>query len=308
MKTSLLVLAAGMGARFGGIKQTTAVGASGETLLEYSVYDATGAGFDEIVFLVRRSMEKDFASIVLSRLPPRIKARLVFQEPDSPLGAAGHIAAPRAKPWGTGQALLCASGALDSPFAVINADDFYGRPSFEAVHAFLASNAIDGPEYCMAGFRLADTMSPHGAVSRGVCELDVQGYLKRVVEHLAISMEGSRLLSRLPGGDVAELAADTVVSMNLWGFTPSVFEPARRLFAEFLSANASSPVAEFYLPGLVNEIVAAGTARLRVLPTSGPWFGLTFREDLELARTRIAALAAAGEYPSPLWAERGSAP
>ncbi|MBL8966381.1 MAG: NTP transferase domain-containing protein [Spirochaetaceae bacterium] len=318
MKTSLLVLAAGMGSRFGGIKQMASVGSAGETVLEYSVHDALQAGFDEIVFLVRRSIEPDFRSHVLARLPARVRSRLVFQELESllpPAAPAAAAASGRAKPWGTGHALLCAAEALDAPFAVINADDFYGRASFEAVHGFLAAADPAAAEFCMAGFLLANTTSPHGAVSRGLCEVAADGFLRGVTEHTAIcevaagaaagsaagAGRGVAYLSRLPEGGERGLSGDAVVSMNLWGFTPAVFPLARPLFDRFISANASSPKAEFYLPGLVDELVAAGRATVRVLPTPEAWFGLTYREDLEDARARVAALTGAGRYPAPLW-------
>jgi hypothetical protein len=302
--TSLLVLAAGMGSRYGGVKQVDPVGAAGETILEYSVYDALASGFDEVVFLIRRGIEADFRERVLARLPRSVGALLAFQELDSLLGP-GDLAAAReagrTKPWGTGHALLCAAEAIRSPFAVINADDFYGRASFRVVHDFLAARGPESREWCMAGYELRNTTSPHGSVSRGLCSVDAAGRLASVVEHVAVSEKGGRFSSRLADGSELELRGSEVVSMNFWGLAPAVFDLALPLFRAFLEQGRSSPKAEFYLPALVDALVARGEASVSVLPTPEAWFGLTYREDAGAARERVAALTAAGAYPSPLW-------
>jgi NDP-sugar pyrophosphorylase family protein len=304
MNTTMLVLAAGLGSRFGGVKQLAGVGPSGEAILEYSVYDALAAGFDEVVFLIRGEIEADFRSVVLSRLPASLPCRLAFQEVDSLLDPAARRASEgRTKPWGTGHAVLCAEGGLPSPFAVINADDFYGRRSFFAVQGFLAASEPRAAAFCMAGYGLSRTTSPHGSVSRGICELGPGGLLRSVTEHVDIRVEGGRCLSLRSDGSREELPPDSTVSMNLWGFTPALFPLARPRFEAFLRAHAASPKDEFYLPGLVDGLIREAEATVRVLPTPESWFGLTHREDLAEVRSRMATLCEAGIYPSPLWAK-----
>lgn len=306
METALLVLAAGLGSRYGGVKQVDPVGPAGETILEYSVYDALAAGFDEVVFLIRRGIEADFRETVLGRLPAPLRSRLAFQELESLLApgeAAAAREAGRTKPWGTGHALLCAASAIGSPFAVINADDFYGRESFRLVRDFLAARGPESRDWCMAGYELRRTTSPHGSVSRGLCGLGPDGRLASVTEHTAIEEAGGRFVSRggaAPGAEL-ELGGGELVSMNFWGFTPAVFGLALPRFRAFLAEGRGSPKAEFYLPSLVDELVRRGEASVSVLPTPEAWFGLTYREDAPAARARIAELVRAGAYPSPLW-------
>jgi hypothetical protein len=315
---SLLVLAAGMGSRFGGVKQVEAVGPDGETALEYSVYDALDVGFDEVVFLVRSSIEADFRAAVLSRLPRRIPYRLVFQELDSLLGPAELEtvgASGRAKPWGTGHALLCSAGAIRGSFAVINADDFYGREEFtdEAKGLAAGEDGSSGeiapaapPVWCMAGFLLGNTTSPHGAVSRGICEIGPGGELLSVIERTRIERGPLGLASTLPDGSTLALTGEEIVSMNLWGFTAEAFALIEPLFRGFLARleGEDAAGAEFYLPEAVNLLVARRLARVAVLPTPASWFGITYRGDLAPARARICDLLAAGSYPSPLWGRR----
>lgn len=307
MSTALLVLAAGMGSRFGGIKQVEAVGPCGEAILEYSIYDALRAGFDEILFLVRSEIEADFRARILSRLPPSLPHRLIHQELDS---LTGRINPARTRPWGTGHAVLCAAGAISHPFGVINADDYYGRASLALVHDHLEAQDPQGLDWCMAGFRLRQTTSPHGAVSRGLCARDPGGRLISVVEHPRIVETGAipgdkagqgAFLSLQAEGNPIPLGGDEIVSMNLWGFTPRVFDLALPAFRAFLDQDGASPTKEFYLPALVDRLVAEKQARVEVLETEDAWFGLTYREDLALARERILALVKEGFYPSPLW-------
>jgi hypothetical protein len=301
-RTCLLVLAAGMGSRFGGVKQVEPVGPDGETTLEYSIYDALRAGFDEVVFLLRSSIEADFRRVVISRLPPSVKWRIAFQEMDSLLEPpALAAAAGRTKPWGTAHALLCAAPELPHPFAIVNADDFYGRESFRIVHDFLASSRTASSDWCMGGFLLRNTTSPHGSVSRGLCSLDASGNLVSVKEHRTIRQSGGSFSSILPDGSILSLGGDEIVSMNLWGLTPAAFALTRPLFADFLSENAASPKAEYLLPDMIDALVSRKGARVRVLPTPEAWFGLTYREDRPAASLRVAALHASGLYPSPLW-------
>jgi len=293
-----------MGSRYGGIKQIAPVGRFGETILEYSLYDALEAGFDRIVFLLRRDIEGDFRDAILSRLPVRLRSCLAFQEIDSLLGsrdAAKARASGRSKPWGTGHALLCAACELDSPFAVVNADDFYGRQSFRLVHAFLAEAGRGTSHWCMAGYALRNTTSPKGYVSRGLCELDAFGHLVSVTEHTRLFEEGGGFVSVLEDGSRLVHSGDEVVSMNLWGFDPSIFSLAMPLFDSFIESRAADPKAEFYLPGMISDLMTGGQAKVSVLRTTDTWFGLTWREDAQAARTHIARLVESGSYPEPLW-------
>jgi len=302
MKTQLLVLAAGMGARFGGVKQIEGVGPHEETVLEYSVYDALEAGFDEIVFLIRDSIETDFRKTVLSRLPSRVVFRIAFQGPNSLLSRQELAASTgRRKPWGTGHALLCAASGIDSPFAVINADDSYGREALRIVRSRLCSLASDSTEFCMAGYHLKNVMSAWGPVSRGICDVDANGYLLDVTEHVSVSEENGAFVSVSPAGTRTILKNDASISMNLWGLTPAVFPLADVLFREFLENHAGSADAEFYLPYVVDSLVKSGKARVRVLPTDEKHFGLTYRGDLAETKTRVARMIAEGLYPDPLW-------
>ena len=297
METALLVLAGGMGSRFGGVKQVEAAGSAGESILEYSIYDALRVGFSRIYFLIRSAIEADFRERILSRLPNSLRWSLIFQEGDS----VGAPAGARTRPWGTGHALLCASEAIACPFAVVNADDYYGRGSLRLVHDFLDTGEPRGVDWCMAGFRLRNTTSAHGSVSRGLCRKDPRGRLVSVVEHTRIEEREGSFLSIRPDGGSTALGAEDLVSMNLWGFTPSVFPLALPLFHSFLERSGGSLSDEFYLPGLVDRLVAAGSASVQILETEDSWFGLTYREDLELARARIAGLVESGFYPEPLW-------
>ncbi len=303
-----------MGSRFGGIKQLEPVGPGGETLLEYSVYDALKAGFSDLVFLIRRSMEADFRARVLARLPVELPLSLAFQEVEDLLDATalehagllpGKLRAdglpPRSKPWGTGHALLSAAPFLRTPFAIINADDWYGREALAAVGGFLAAAEPGSMDHCMAGYRLSLTTSGNGSVARGLCDIDPEGRLLAVKEHTGIERRGERCVSVLPDGRETEIASDTLVSMNLWGFTPAVLEYARPLLASFLARNAASPTAEFYLPSIVSSMIEGGRGSVQVLPSSEEWMGMTWRGDLKTLRSRITRLVASGAYPSPLW-------
>ncbi len=316
MKTKLLVLAAGIGSRFGGIKQVAPVGPAGESILEYSVFDALGAGFDEVVFLVRKEIEEDFSRTILSRLPSTLRYSLAWQAQDSFIPPEfGNLLVGRTKPWGTGHALLCAQTALENggqvAFAVINADDYYGREAFSVVHDFLAISDPARSDFCLAGYRLSHTTSPFGPVSRGVCTTDSDGFLVGIEEHLSIAaeMEGERkgFRSASPDGLTrARFTGTEPVSMNLWGFTPAVFDAGRSLFGDFLQDLRSAPEgarlrAEFFLPGIVDSLVRAGQAQVKVLPVSESLFGLTYKEDLDESRRQIARLCEAGRYPVPLW-------
>jgi len=298
----LLVLAAGIGARFGGVKQVVGVGPRGETLLEYSLFDARRAGFDHIVFLIRPEIEADFKANILSRLPASVSYSLAYQKSVSLLDEAARARfekSGRAKPWGTGHALLCARKHLEGkgPFAVINADDYYGLPGFEKVGAHLSSSP---GEFCFAGYRLDDVVPKGGSVSRAICLIDSQSYLSEIVEHRKVWRAGSLFVSQREEGTV-ELSPSTAVSMNLWGFNPSIFEYAERLWKNFLSEPANFESREFFLPDIVQDMMREKAVRVRMVPASAQSFGITNPEDLQETRQRISRLVWEGVYPSPLW-------
>lgn len=300
----LLVLAAGIGSRFGGVKQVAGVGPSGETLLEYSLYDARSVGFDEVVFLIRPDIEADFRASILARLPASLNYALAYQTKEMLLNDAQRARASacgRTKPWGTGHALLCAREALGGnaggPFAVINADDYYGRTAFESVGSQLSRHP---GEFCFAAYRLDDVVPGAGSVSRAVGELDARGYLLRIVEHKRVRREGSRLISQTDGGEI-ELSPDARISMNLWGFNSSVFEGAARAWRAFIDQPENCESRELYLPEVVQAIMAQGGVRVRAVAGSAQCFGLTNPDDLADTRRRLAALVERGFYPSPLW-------
>lgn len=308
----LLILAAGLGSRFGGAKQVEPIGPRGETLLEYSLFDAFRAGFTEAVFLIGESMKRDFEEKIISRLPRSVRCEFAFQSreslvPEDLLGVVG--ANPRKKPWGTGHAVLCAEGNLPGPFAVMNADDYYGKQSLRAIHDFLAaSDAEEGagakakaPCFCFAAYPLADVVPPDGSVSRAICDLDRDGFLTGIVEHKRIRRALEGFVSAMPDGSIATLEGGACVSMNLWGFTPAFFPGGKRVFEAFVRANASSPSAEIYIPTIIDEMIGTGEARVRALPVKSRHFGLTNPEDAGTVRESLAELTAAGEYPSPLW-------
>ncbi len=289
-----------MGSRYGGIKQIDGVGPDGEAILDYSVYDALQAGFGRVVFVIRRDIEDDFRRFVGSRFEKHVDVGYVFQEMDD-LPVAGVDFAGRSKPWGTAHAVWAARKAVNEPFAAINADDFYGREAYTILGAWLAERASDENEYAMVGFRVDHTLSPNGSVSRAVCETDDAGALKRIVEHKEIFRDGSAIVSQLNDGSRMTLAPDTTVSMNMFGFTPTFFPAIERGFAEFLRRNAGDPKAEYYIPTVVDELIARGEARMTVLPSSGQWFGVTYREDRESVVAALGKLADDGSYPRPLW-------
>ena len=292
MQPALLVLAAGMGSRYGGLKQIDPVGPSGETILDYSVFDALRAGFGRVVFVIRRDFEAMFREKIGAKYAGRIAVDYVFQSIDA-LPAGFEVPVGREKPWGTGHAAWCAREVLKEPFAVINADDFYGADSFQQLAAFLMK--ANGASAAMVGFQLANTLSENGAVSRGVCEVVPDGSLCGVTEQTGI------LPTEVGAGQ--KFAADTIVSMNCWGFTPGIFPQLDERFRSFLvSALAEAPIkAEFYLPGAVSDLIARRDVRVCVLPTAGSWFGVTYREDKPRVVEALAGLVRSGAYPQQLW-------
>ncbi len=300
-KPTLLVLAAGMGSRYGGLKQMDPMGPGGETVMDYSVFDALRAGFGKVVFVIRRDFEEAFREGVGARFADQIEVGYAYQQLDA-LPAGFSVPEGREKPWGTGHAILAAKDAIDTPFAVINADDFYGRDAYAKIGAFLSAvevGATPAP-FSMVGYPLRNTLSEHGTVSRGVCETDEAGLLLGVRELTKIEKTeaGARNLADDGGEEI--LTGDEIVSMNLWGFTPAVFGHLERLFVAFLEAEGGEQKSEFYIPFAVDELVREGAATVTVLESASSWFGVTYREDRDHVVQSIAELIAAGEYPERL--------
>lgn len=294
MTLTLVVLAAGMGSRYGGLKQVDPMGPAGETVLDYSVYDAVRAGFDRVLFVIRRDFEAEFRATIGARFAGRVRVDYAFQSLDA-LPAGLNPPPGRVKPWGTGHAVWCARTALDSPFAVVNADDFYGASSFASLAAFLrrpAAASTLAPTYAMVGFPLANTLSEHGAVSRGVCRVGADGLLADIEEHTGILASEVR-----PGG---KYEPATTVSMNCWGFTADFLAQLDNAWRAFLAAHGGDEKTEFYLPFAVNDLLRSGAARVAVLATTDQWFGVTYREDKPRVQAAIADRVARGAYPSPL--------
>jgi hypothetical protein len=300
-KPILVVLAAGMGSRYGGLKQMDRIGASGEALLDYSVFDALRSGFGKVVFVIRGDIEKDFRDIVLARMGRAVPYELVFQELDSliPAGIATEARkARRTKPWGTAHAVLCAEPAIDAPFAVINADDFYGRAAYTELGKFLSDD--ESGEGAMVPYRLEDTLSSTGSVTRGVCGVK-DGYLNSVDELLSIAKEGSTIFNTEKDGSKQELAADTPVSMNFWGFPSSIFKDLHAYFDDFLEREGLEVKSECYIPKAVDSFIKGGLLSCRVLNADSEWFGVTYTADRAAAAQRISELTASGVYPPALW-------
>jgi Nucleotidyl transferase len=296
-KPTLLVMAAGMGSRYGGLKQIDPVGPSGETLMDYSIFDALRAGFGKVVFVIRKDIEEPFRQIIGSRFEEHTPVDYVFQElAKIPFGF--KVPEGRTKPWGTTQAVLMAEDAIHEPFAVINADDFYGAEGYRVLAGHLNSGTSD---YAMVGFVLRNTLSDFGSVARGVSRADSNGYLQQVVELTSIERDGDHARNTDPAGNVTSLTGDELVSMNMWGFTPQVFGQLRERFKAFLERSGNELKSESYVPSTVNELVAAGQARVKVLRTNDAWFGVTYREDRPRVVDSIAALVQKGKYPSALW-------
>ncbi len=297
---TLVLMAAGLGSRYGGLKQVERVGPGGEMILDYSIFDAIRAGFGRVVFIIRRDIEDDFKAAVGGRFERHVAVDYAFQELDDLPG--GRKPRPeRTKPWGTGQAVLLTEPLLTGPFAVINADDFYGASAFRLLSDHLAATDVRSSDYSLVGYQLSQTLSDHGTVSRGVCELDAGRMLRRIREIKAIEAAGGAGRYRDETGAEHILPGDTSVSMNMWGFAPTIFEHLRRQFVEFLDAHLASEREEFLLPTAVGALIDSGAARVHVLPSAARWFGITYQEDKALVRQGIAALIANGEYPEKLW-------
>lgn len=301
-RTTLVIMAAGMGSRYGGgIKQLERVGPSGEIIMDYSIFDAKAAGFDKVVFITRRDLEKDFREIIGNRVEKKIETEYVFQElsdlPDGFFAPEGRI-----KPWGTGHAVLSCLGTVKEPFAIINADDYYGREAFVKVHDFLANADLTKQgHYCMAGFILGNTLSENGAVTRGVCEVDESGYLRKVVETFGIAREGGRALGKNAAGEPVALSLGSAVSMNMWGVTPEFLLELECGFADFLRKGGISDMkSEYLLPQVIDMMIQEGRADVKVLETPDKWFGVTYKEDKEAVVGALRGLVDAGVYPERL--------
>ncbi len=298
---SLVVLAAGMGNRFGGLKQLTGVGPNGETLLEYGVYDAFQSGVRKVIFIVRRSFETEFRQVVVNRFADYMEVECVYQEIND-LPSSFFPPSERKRPWGTGHALLSARDALDGPFIVINGDDFYGRSAYAEIVDFLRGDVSDenGLRLALGGYRLRNTLSQHGTVSRGICEVDGRTYLHSLTEHrkLRWNKTGDAVHSEEQGID---LSGEELVSLNLFGLQHQILAHLESDFCEFLSLNNKSLDAEFFLPEVVSRLVSNGEATLRVLPTDEHWFGMTYAEETEKVRQAISERIKKGIYPERLW-------
>ena len=300
IKPTLVVMAAGMGSRFGGLKQMTPVDPQGDSILHFSLYDAYRAGFGKVVFIIKKSIEEAFREKVLPGLDRYLEVACVNQEVDF-LPEGFTVPEGREKPWGTAHAVLCAKDEIPGPFAVINADDFYGRHAFETIAGFLSQSHESG-EYAMVGYLLRNAMTDNGYVARGVCETK-NGFLTGVTERTHIEKRGNDAVYTEDGEHFVPLSGDTVVSMNLWGFSPMILEEIERRFPIFLRENlAKNPLkCEFYLPSVANAQIQENTATIRVLHTDETWYGVTYREDLASVQEAIAKMRAEGKYPEHLF-------
>ncbi len=304
MKPTLVIMAAGIGSRFGGLKQIEPVGPHGEIIMDYSIYDAIKSGFGKVVFIIKKEIDESFREIIGDKIAKIIDVEYVYQEVDN---LPDGFSAPegRTKPWGTGHAVLSCKDCVDTPFVVINADDFYGRSSFEIVADFL-NNVKDNADfynYAMVGFELSKTISENGHVARGVCESTADGFLKSIVERTNIQKFDDEIKYLEENGDFTPLKTDTIVSMNTWGFTPSIFAELERLFPIFLEKNKENLKAEFFLPTVVDELIQAKKANVKILHSKEKWFGVTYKEDKETVVNAINEFIKNDIYPENLWKE-----
>ena len=301
MKPTLFVLAAGMGSRYGGLKQLDGLGPNGETIMDYSIFDAIRGGFGKIVFVIRKDFEEDFRKKIISKYENHIPVEVVFQSIDK-LPEGFTCPAERVKPWGTNHAVLMGKEVIREPFAVINADDFYGRDSFAVIGKFL-SELPEGAKntYCMVGFRVGNTLSESDTVARGICSTDENRHLTTVVERTEIMRINGVVSYKDENGEWVGIEDNTPVSMNMWGFTPDYFNYSEEYFIDFLKENIDKPKAEYYIPLMVNKLINDGTATVEVLDTTSRWFGVTYAADRQGVVDKLQALADSGEYPSKLF-------
>ncbi len=297
---SLVILAAGMGSRYGGVKQIDQFGPNGETILDYSIYDALQVGFKKIVFVIRKELEADFKAVFDPKLKDRVEVQYVFQElTDLPEGFS--VPGSRTKPWGTAHAVMVTRSVVHEPFAVINADDFYGRGAYQILFDFLKEKPNDSTEYAIVGYLLKNTLSRHGSVSRGVCQTNAQGFLEKIIERTKIFLKDDRIFYLDENGAEHEISGQTIVSMNLMGFTPSFFTYLETYFKEFLKRHGQDPKAEFFLTWVLDNLINNKMATVKILPTTEQWFGVTYQEDKPMVKQSIQQLIERGEYPQKLW-------
>lgn len=297
MKPTLVILAAGMASRYGSMKQVQGFGPGGETIMDYSIFDAMRSGFGKVVFIIRKEFADNFKPIFEPKLKGRIETAYVYQELDSYTNGFS-IPAERSKPWGTAHAVLCAREAVDGPFAVINADDFYGYNAFKNAAAFLNVGCTD-KNFAIIGYDLPGTLSEHGTVNRGICTLDHDGNLAAITERINISKKEGKIVAE-DGLQPVELPPNTQVSMNFWCFAPPFFEHTEKLFSEFLAERGNEPKSEFFIPLVADQFIKEG-GTIQVIPTSSFWFGVTYKEDAPFVQQSLNALIKEGEYPNHLW-------
>jgi len=300
MKPTLLILAAGMGNRYGGLKQIDPIGPNGEIIIDYSIYDAIRAGFGKLVFIIRHYFEDDFKETIGNKFDGIVETAYAYQELDSALDGFA-LSADREKPWGTGHATLVGRDFIDEPFAVINADDYYGIDSFKMMADFLCGPEISPTNYSMVGFRLRNTLSEYGSVARGVCYCDDNDCLNDIFERTGVEKHGNGARYFDKDGTEHLLTGDEVVSMNLWGFHQSVFGHISAKFKDFLKEHGNDPKAELYIPTVIDDLVENGKVKVKVLPTHDTWFGVTYRQDREIAERCIRKLIEEELYPEKLW-------
>lgn len=298
MKPTLLILAAGMGSRYGGLKQIDSIGVNGATILDYSVYDALRAGFGKIVFIIRKSIEADFKAVFADRFK-NLPVEYVFQENEM-LPAGFSPSSLRQKPWGTAHAVWCAKDTINEPFTVINADDFYGASAFQVIANELENIDNQSNDYCMVGYYLKNTLSESGAVARGVCSSDAHDFLTTVVERTDIQQSEKGIICNLQATPIY-LTGNELVSMNFWGFTPTIFNYCEKLFINFLEENKENQKAEFFIPLVINNLIENKIAKVKVLSSADEWIGVTYAADKESASAKIRNLVAQGQYPMDLW-------
>ena len=301
-KTALVIMAAGLGSRFGGLKQLEPVGHSGEIIMDYSIYDAIEAGFNQVVFIIRKDLEKDFKEVIGNRIESRIEVEYVFQEIDN-LPQGFTKPAERTKPWGTGQAVLSCIDVIKEPFAVINADDYYGKDAFVKIHDYLVNSTKDSDKYdmCMAGFVLGNTLSDNGTVTRGVCKVNDHGILIDIVETSGIKQEGDKAVAVDKAGNPIAIDINSAVSMNMWGFTPEFLQELETGFVDFLNKNGTELKSEYLLPEVVGKLIKEDKAEVHVLRTTDKWFGVTYKEDKQVVVESFQALVNKGVYPAKLF-------
>ncbi|MBA2500319.1 MAG: nucleotidyltransferase [Chitinophagaceae bacterium] len=298
MKPTLMILAAGMASRYGSMKQTEGFGPHGETIMDYSIYDAIRAGFGKVVFIIRKDFAENFKATFEPKLRGKIEVEYVFQEMDS-FTEGFTVPSERSKPWGTAHAVLCAKDVVDEPFAVINADDFYGRNAFEKAYEFLTKEC-DEKTYSLIGYELNKTLSEHGTVSRGVCDVDDKENLVTITERTKIYKEGNDIIFE-DNGEKRKVAFDSKVSMNFWCFHSSVFELTEKLFHQFLTDHINEPKSEFFIPIVADHFIKEEGGVIKVISTSSQWFGVTYKEDAPVVAKSLQQLIDKGDYPQSLW-------